>query len=200
MRAFIPEPARGWLHAVPVHICELSMKPESTQEVELRCGDMCMHEAGRAYRRKCSVVTCARMCPSREGDAYVLNGHKWWASGAMDPRCAVCIFMGKTDPGAPTHRQQSMVLVPMRAPGVTIGRPLTVFGYDDAPHGHAELLFQVEHLGCIPLHAHLLPWWLQHAGTIMAKLASMPAACCCVAGSAKKACWVAFMILQLCMP
>ena len=72
-----------------------------------------------------------------------MNGHKWWASGAMDPRCQICIFMGKTDPSAATHKQQSMVLVPMAAPGVRIVRPLTVFGYDDAPHGHAELMFEV---------------------------------------------------------
>ena len=79
----------------------------------------------------------------RQGVHYVLNGHKWWASGAMDPRCALCIFMGKTDPSAVTHKQQSMILVPMSAPGVRIVRPLTVFGYDDAPHGHAEMLFKV---------------------------------------------------------
>ncbi|EIE24888.1 acyl-CoA dehydrogenase NM domain-like protein [Coccomyxa subellipsoidea C-169] len=78
----------------------------------------------------------------REGREYVLNGHKWWASGAMDPRCQICIFMGKTDPSAPTHKQQSMILVPMDSKGVKIVRPLTVFGYDDAPHGHAEVLFQ----------------------------------------------------------
>ena len=73
----------------------------------------------------------------------MLSGRKWWASGAMDPRCKICIFMGKTDPSAATHRQQSMILVPMASPGVTIVRPLTVYGYDDAPHGHAELLFEV---------------------------------------------------------
>ena len=77
----------------------------------------------------------------REGDAYILNGRKWWASGGGDPRCKVAIFMGKTDPSAPLHRQQSMVLVPMNAPGVKLERTLTVFGYDHAPHGHAELSF-----------------------------------------------------------
>jgi acyl-CoA dehydrogenase len=77
----------------------------------------------------------------RQGDEYVLHGHKWWTSGAGDPRCKVCIFMGKTDPAAPTHQQQSMILVPMDAPGITIKRMLTVFGYDDAPHGHAEVVF-----------------------------------------------------------
>src|SRR5260370_12749952 len=78
----------------------------------------------------------------REGDAYVINGHKWWTSGAGDPRCKIAIFMGKTDPAAPKHRQQSMILVPMDTPGVTVNRMLNVFGYDDAPHGHAEVTFQ----------------------------------------------------------
>lgn len=77
----------------------------------------------------------------RDGDSYILNGQKWWTSGAMDPRCRVLIFMGKTDPNAARHSQQSMILVPMDAPGVKIVRPLTVFGYDDAPHGHAEMSF-----------------------------------------------------------
>jgi len=78
----------------------------------------------------------------REGDTYVLNGHKWWTSGAGDPRCKIAIFMGKTDPSAAKHRQQSMILVPMDTPGVTINRMLNVFGYDDAPHGHAEVTFK----------------------------------------------------------
>ncbi len=77
----------------------------------------------------------------RDGDEYVLNGRKWWTSGAGDPRCAVYIFMGKTDPAAPSHSQQSMILVPADAPGVKVLRPLTVFGYDDAPHGHMEVAF-----------------------------------------------------------
>jgi len=77
----------------------------------------------------------------RDGDHYVLNGRKWWASGAGDPRCRVAIFMGKTDPTADVHHQQSMSLVPMDAPGVTVRRMLTVYGYDDAPHGHAEIDF-----------------------------------------------------------
>jgi acyl-CoA dehydrogenase len=78
----------------------------------------------------------------RDGDEYVLNGRKWYISGAGDPRCRVAIFMGKSGPGAPRHVQQSMVLVPMDAPGVTIRRMLPVFGYDDAPHGHAEVTFE----------------------------------------------------------
>jgi acyl-CoA dehydrogenase len=78
----------------------------------------------------------------REGCDYVLNGRKWWISGAGDPRCKVAIFMGKTDPAAPKHKQQSMIVVPMDAPGVTVKRVLTVFGYDHAPHGHAEILFE----------------------------------------------------------
>jgi acyl-CoA dehydrogenase len=78
----------------------------------------------------------------RHGDEYVINGHKWWSSGAGDPRCKVAIFMGKTDSGAPKHKQQSMILVPMDAPGVTIKRMLKVFGYDHAPHGHGEVWFE----------------------------------------------------------
>jgi acyl-CoA dehydrogenase len=78
----------------------------------------------------------------REGNEYVLNGRKWWSSGAGDPRCRVAIFMGKTDPAAKRHQQQSMVLVPMDAPGVKIERLLTVFGYDHAPHGHGEVNFE----------------------------------------------------------
>ena len=78
----------------------------------------------------------------RDGDHYVINGRKWWTSGAGDPRCRIYIFMGKTDPGAPKHSQQSMVLVPADAAGIKVLRPLQVFGYDDAPHGHMEVLFE----------------------------------------------------------
>ncbi|KAB1910495.1 acyl-CoA dehydrogenase family protein [Micromonospora sp. AMSO31t] len=78
----------------------------------------------------------------RDGDAYVVNGRKWWSSGAMDPRCEIFIVMGKTDPDADRHRQQSMILVPRDTPGVTVRRGMTVFGYRDAPHGgHAEIDF-----------------------------------------------------------
>ena len=78
----------------------------------------------------------------RDGDAYVLNGRKWWSTGAGDPRCKVCIFMGKTDPSAERHRQQSMIVLPFDSPGVRVERMLSVFGYDDAPHGHAEVTFE----------------------------------------------------------
>ncbi|MGA7817378.1 acyl-CoA dehydrogenase family protein [Caballeronia sp.] len=80
---------------------------------------------------QCSIV--------RDGDRYVVNGHKWWSSGAGDPRCKVYIVMGKTDPDAPKHQQQSMILVPADASGITVHRPLSVFGYDDAPHGHMDI-------------------------------------------------------------
>ncbi|MFP5307167.1 MAG: acyl-CoA dehydrogenase family protein, partial [Gammaproteobacteria bacterium] len=79
----------------------------------------------------------------REGDEYVINGRKWWTSGANDPRCKIFILMGKTDPDNPSrHNQQSMILVPRDTPGVKVLRFLPVFGYDDAPHGHAEVLFE----------------------------------------------------------
>ena len=78
----------------------------------------------------------------RDGGDYVVNGHKWWSSGAGDPRCKLAIFMGKTDPAAARHKQQSMILVPLQTPGITIRRMLTVFGYDHAPHGHGEILFE----------------------------------------------------------
>ncbi len=77
----------------------------------------------------------------RDGDEYVINARKWWTSGAGDPRCKVAIFMGKTDPNASRYTQQSMILVPMDAPGVKIERMLTVYGYDHAPHGHGEVTF-----------------------------------------------------------
>ncbi len=78
----------------------------------------------------------------RDGDSYVINGRKWWTSGAGHPHCKISIFMGKTDPGARTYNQQSMILVPLDTPGVTVMRPLSVFGYDSAPHGHGEVLFE----------------------------------------------------------
>jgi len=78
----------------------------------------------------------------RDGNHYVINGRKWWTSGAGDPRCKIAIFMGKTDPSAQPHKQQSMILVPMDEPGVKIERLLTVFGYDHAPHGHGEVTYE----------------------------------------------------------
>jgi acyl-CoA dehydrogenase len=83
---------------------------------------------------QCSIV--------RDGDHYVINGRKWWSSGAGDPRCAVYIVMGKTDPEAARHAQQSMIVVPANTPGIQVLRPLSVFGYDDAPHGHMEVLLE----------------------------------------------------------
>ena len=77
-----------------------------------------------------------------DGNQYVINGHKWWISGAGDPRCKIFIFMGKTDPDAERHQQQSMILVPRDTPGITIVRPMTVFGNDDRPHGHMEIRFE----------------------------------------------------------
>ena len=78
----------------------------------------------------------------RDGDEYVINGRKWWSSGAGDPRCAVYIVMGKTNPDAPRHSQQSMIVVPANSKGISVVRPLSVFGYDDAPHGHMEVLLE----------------------------------------------------------
>ncbi|WP_038209231.1 acyl-CoA dehydrogenase family protein [Xenophilus azovorans] len=83
---------------------------------------------------------CTRI--ERQGDEYVINGHKWWISGAADPRCKIFITMGKSDPEGPKHSQQSMVLVPADAKGIRIVRPLNVMGYDDAPHGHVEMYFE----------------------------------------------------------
>src|SRR6267142_2326785 len=89
-----------------------------------------------------SDATNIKSSIAREGGDYLINGRKWWISGAGDPRCRIAIFMGKSNPDAPKHQQQSMILVPMDAPGVTIRRMLPVFGYDDAPHGHGEVTFE----------------------------------------------------------
>ncbi|XP_017222928.1 probable acyl-CoA dehydrogenase IBR3 isoform X1 [Daucus carota subsp. sativus] len=89
----------------------------------------------------------------RQGDSYIINGKKWWTSGAMDPRCKILIVMGKTDLSAPKHKQQSMVLVDIQSPGVQVIRPLTVFGFDEAPHGHAEVHFENV---CVPAKNVLL--------------------------------------------
>jgi acyl-CoA dehydrogenase len=89
-----------------------------------------------------SDATNIRASIVRDGNEYVINGRKWWSTGAGDPRCKIAVFMGKTDPSAATHKQQSMVLVPMDSPGVKLVRLLDVFGYDHAPHGHGEITFQ----------------------------------------------------------
>ncbi len=89
-----------------------------------------------------SDATNIRSRIRRDGDHYVIDGRKWWSSGAMDPRCEIIVFMGLTNPDAPPHKRQSMILVPMDTPGIRVVRPLTVFGYDDAPHGHAEVVFE----------------------------------------------------------
>jgi acyl-CoA dehydrogenase len=89
-----------------------------------------------------SDATNIQMQILREGDEYVINGRKWWTSGIMDPRCKILVVMGRSNPDAPAHAQQSMILVPRDTPGVEIERFLPVFGYDDAPHGHGEVLFK----------------------------------------------------------
>ena len=89
-----------------------------------------------------SDATNIRSTIKRDGDEYVINGHKWWISGAGDPRCKISIFMGQSNPDAAPHQRQSMILVPMDAAGITIKRMMRVFGYDDAPHGHAEITFE----------------------------------------------------------
>src|SRR6202142_4240104 len=94
----------------------------------------CMTEPGVAS----SDATNIQASLVRQGGEYVINGHKWWSSGAGDPRCKISIFMGKTDPAAPRHQQQSMILVPLDLPGVTIKRMLTIYGYDHAPHAHGD--------------------------------------------------------------
>jgi len=89
-----------------------------------------------------SDATNIRAEIKRDGNRYVINGRKWWTSGAMDRRCEIAIVMGMTDPQAEQHRRQSMVLVPLDTPGVKVERALSIFGYDDAPHGHAEVVFE----------------------------------------------------------
>jgi acyl-CoA dehydrogenase len=88
-----------------------------------------------------SDATNIRSTITRDGDHYIVNGRKWWTSGAGDPRCEIAIFMGKTDPQAHKYAQQSMILVPLNLPGIKIVQLLSVYGYDDAPHGHAEMIF-----------------------------------------------------------
>ena len=106
-------------------------------EGEIRSA-FCMTEPGVAS----SDATNIQAAIVRDGDDYVLNGVKWWSTGAGHPNCKISIFMGKTDPTAPRHKQQSMILVPLDTPGVKIKRLLNVFGYDEAPHGHGEIAFE----------------------------------------------------------
>ncbi len=98
----------------------------------------CMTEPEVASSDATNIQTTIRS----DGDDYVIDGRKWWSSGAMDPRCKILIVMGRTNPDAPRHAQQSQVLVPIDTRGVKVVRSLSVFGYDDAPHGHAEVLFE----------------------------------------------------------
>ena len=107
-------------------------------EGEIRSA-FCMTEPDVASSDATNIQTSLK----RDGDHYVVNGRKWWSSGAGDPRCAILIVMGKSDPANPDkHRQQSMILVPRNTPGVDVKRMLPVFGFDDAPHGHAEIVFE----------------------------------------------------------
>ncbi len=100
-----------------------------------------MTEPAVASSDATNIASRIERVPGKSGDEYVINGRKWWISGAGDPRCQIYIFMGKTDPEAPRHSQQSMILVPANTPGIKVLRPLSVFGYDDAPHGHMEITF-----------------------------------------------------------
>ena len=93
------------------------------------------------YKRQSSDASNLQGSIVRDGDHYIINARKWWTSGAMDPRCKIMIFMGKSDPNAEKYKQQSMILVPIDTKGVKVLRHLPVFGYDDAPHGHAEVEF-----------------------------------------------------------
>ena len=114
---------------------ETWLKPLLAGEIRSCFG---MTEPGVASSDATNMQANAR----REGDEWVINGRKWWTSGACDPRCKIMIFMGLTNPVAPRHQQHSMILVPMDSPGLKVIRPLPVFGYDDAPHGHAEVVLE----------------------------------------------------------
>jgi acyl-CoA dehydrogenase len=111
-----------------------------------------MTEPAVASSDATNVQSSIERCPNGN-EEYLVNGRKWWISGACDRRCKIAIFMGKTDTNAPVHKQQSMVLIPMNSKGVQIVRPLPVFGFDDAPHGHAEMVF--DHV-CVPSSGMIL--------------------------------------------
>jgi acyl-CoA dehydrogenase len=146
----------GRSHIAP-EVFNCSAPDTGNMEVLARCGSTRQKEewlkpllAGEI--RSCFAMTEPEVASSdatnistrivRDGDSYVIDGKKWWSSGAGDPRCKIAILMGKTDPAAATHKQQSMILVPLATPGVKIVRMLSVYGYDHAPHGHAEIHFE----------------------------------------------------------
>jgi acyl-CoA dehydrogenase len=125
-------------YGTPAHH-ERWLKPLLAGEIR---SAFCMTEPAVASSDATNIESRIERRHDSEGAHYIVNGRKWWISGAGDPRCAVFIFMGKTDPSAPRHAQQSMLVVPRNAPGITVLRPLSVFGYDDAPHGHMEIDFK----------------------------------------------------------